>query len=105
MNEQQKKIIANSDWVLLQMEVPKYMNLEVAKLAKENGTKVCYDLGGKDELVDTEILDYIDVISPNETEINKLGTSEPSKLIEKHPNLKVLMKKGTDGSTYYYRNE
>lgn len=54
------------------MEIPQKINLAAAKVAKESNTIVILDLGGKDELMDRNILPYLDYISPNETELLKI---------------------------------
>lgn len=35
-------------------------------MAKENGTMVILDVGGRDELLSKDLLNYVDIISPNE---------------------------------------
>lgn len=40
------------------------------------------DLGGKNEALDIDILNYVDFISPNETEIKKLFDMNIDKLTE-----------------------
>lgn len=52
--------------LLLQREIPEHVNVIAAKLAKESGTMVILDVGGRDEPFTPELFDYLDVISPNE---------------------------------------
>lgn len=52
--------------LLLQREIPEYVNVIAAKIAREAGTLVILDMGGRDELLSPELIHYIDIISPNE---------------------------------------
>ena len=65
-------IIKKVDILILQMEIPQSVNIEAARLAKESGKIVIMDLGGKDEPVEKNILQYLDYISPNQTELTKI---------------------------------
>lgn len=62
------------------MEIPQQVNIEAAKLAKEHGKTVIMDLGGKDEPIAKQILEYIDYVSPNETELPKIFGSDFSNI-------------------------
>ena len=57
---------------MLQREVPQEVNTLAAKYARANGCKVVLDMGGKDEPLDTELLQNLDIISPNETELRRV---------------------------------
>ena len=48
--------------------------MAAAKIQHESGDIVVLDLGGADEVLenDGEILKYVDFVSPNETEIQKI---------------------------------
>lgn len=74
------------------------------------------DMGGKDEPLDKDLLANIDVISPNQTELGRiLGTDAGAlesdaeaenciqRIMEENPNLDVLYKMGSRGSSYYER--
>lgn len=50
----------------MQREIPEYVNVIAAKIAREAGTLVILDMGGRDELLSHELIHYIDIISPNE---------------------------------------
>jgi len=69
---------------------------------------VILDCGGRDDPISENLLNYLTYISPNETEllridesINKENVVEEirKKLIEKHPNLRVLLKLGSHGAS------
>jgi ribokinase len=42
--------------LLLQREIPEYVNILAAKVAKEAGTMVILDVGGRDELLSKELI-------------------------------------------------
>ena len=51
---------------MLQREIPEFVNIIAAKVAKTAGTTVILDMGGRDEPLSEELLQNIDIISPNE---------------------------------------
>ena len=55
--------------LLLQREIPDHVNAIAAKVAKEAGTLVILDMGGRDEPLSRDLLQYIDIISPNEVSL------------------------------------
>ena len=55
--------------LLLQREIPDNVNAIAAKVAKEAGTLVILDMGGRDEPLSRDLLQYIDIISPNEVSL------------------------------------
>ena len=79
------------------MEIPQEVNVQVAKLAKDAGKRVIVDLGGADEKLDDRLYDLVDYLSPNEHECGKLKAT-PEELIKMYPNMRILLKKGADGS-------
>lgn len=99
--------------ILLQREIPQYINLQVAKYASGVGRRVVLDVGGHDEKLDTSILPYLYVISPNETElerITQLPTSTTEQVIAAASTLidagvkNVLVKLGSRGSLLVSKN-
>lgn len=64
-------IVKNSDALLMQLESPIETIYDAAKLAKENNTQVILNPAPARELPDC-LLQFIDVITPNETEAEKL---------------------------------
>lgn len=52
--------------LLLQREIPEYVNIVAARTAKKAGTLVILDAGGRDEPLSKELLENIDIFSPNE---------------------------------------
>ena len=71
------KAIESSDLLLMQREIPEQINVaasKVAKNAKQNIT-IVLDIGGMDTKLSDDLLKNIDIISPNETELDRLITS------------------------------
>jgi len=64
-----RKAIDECCAVMLQREVPDYVNVEVAKAASESGKPVFMDVGGTDAPLDEKLLPFISVIAPNESEL------------------------------------
>lgn len=48
------------------------INVLAAKYAKSKGKKVILDCGGRDDHIPTELLENLDIISPNETEVLRI---------------------------------
>lgn len=67
-----KEAISSSDILMLQQELPQKVNILAAKYARANNCKVLLDMGGKDEPLDAELLQNIDIISSNETELRRI---------------------------------
>ena len=79
-----------------------------AQYAKSKGKIVILDCGGRDDPFPQELLENLDYISPNQTELARLDPTinldevvneVRNKLISKFPNLKVLLKQGSKGSS------
>lgn len=66
-----QKLIENADALLMQLESPLETVIAAAKLAREHNTQVILNPAPARELPD-ELLSNIDVITPNETEAEKL---------------------------------
>lgn len=61
--------VARAGAVMLQREVPPYVNRAAAKLARSLGVPVFMDVGGTDAPLDEELMPYLDVVAPNESEL------------------------------------
>lgn len=107
--------IKESKLLLLQREIPEHINIIAAKLAQESGVKVILDAGGMDIPITSELLEHVNIFSPNETELERLmeGDFDKSlssydnalKLMEKHPGLDILLKLGANGSAYINKDD
>ena len=89
-NEIEKKVeclLKGTTCLLLQCEVPQFVNLLVAKEAQrlnsistaERKIIICLDVGGEDRPIDKELLACCDYILPNETELKRLVQSTDCK--------------------------
>ena len=102
--------IKSSKILLLQREIPEHINILGAKAAKSSGVTVILDAGGMDIPISKELLEVIDIFSPNETELERIMDADfdknlshednAMKLIESYSNLSMLLKLGAKGSAY-----
>jgi ribokinase len=98
--------------LLLQREIPEFVNVIAARIAKEAGTMVILDVGGRDEPFTEELFRYVDILSPNETELIRVIGKKPKDqeeqdyeieiFLRKYPHMKLLLKKGEFGSALYF---
>ena len=100
-----KAAIDQADALMMQREIPEAINIQAAEYAKSKGKFVVLDAGGKLGKVSQELLQNVDLISPNEVEIEEisgvkgnveLAARELVALGIKH----VLVKLGSLGSLY-----
>jgi len=108
--------------VMLQREIPDYVNVVIAKLAYAKGLPVCMDVGGNDALLDPELIPCLSVICPNESELTFISGIETrdetgavhGDLVRKavtalkaqchelgNTNIEVLVTLGSGGSVYF----
>ena len=64
--------------VMLQREIPDFINLEVAKMATEHNVPVLLDVGGTDAPLDPQLAPYITICWPNETELMNISGGLPT---------------------------
>ena len=98
----------------MQREIPEFVNLAAAKMAKSLNIFTVLDVGGEDTPISNELISYLDIISPNETELERItgkkASFEDNKQIleiitdlrkkSNNPNLRFLLKLGSKGSKY-----
>ena len=60
--------------VQLQCEIPNLVNLRLARAAKQLGITVIFDVGGEDRGMSRELLECVDFVVPNETELARLSS-------------------------------
>ena len=99
--------IQSAGAVLLQREIPETVNVIFAKLATSAKIPVILDAGGADRPLASDLLTNISILSPNETELQRL-TGMPTKSEKQcvaaaealvHQGVdKVLVKMGAKGS-------
>ncbi|WIV13516.1 ribokinase [Proteiniborus sp. MB09-C3] len=75
-------VIEDNDFIILQLEIPMNTVLYSAKLAKKHGKKVVLNPAPAKELP-KEIYEYIDYITPNETELARITGIDDIKLASK----------------------
>ena len=61
----------------MQREIPESINIAACQIVKEDGRNITtvLDVGGMDTKIRQELLKNINIISPNETELDRLITS------------------------------
>ena len=52
---------------MLQREIPDSINELAAKTARDYGVKTILDMGGKDDPLSDDLLNNIDIVTPNQT--------------------------------------
>lgn len=99
--------IQDAGAVLLQREIPETVNVIFAKLASSARVPVILDTGGADRPLAHDLLTNVSILSPNETELQRLTgmpTRTEKQCIAAAENLvhqgvnKVLVKMGSKGS-------
>lgn len=108
------ELVRNAGIVLLQREIPDSVNIQVAKAARSAGVPVILDAGGVDAPIPAELLKYVDILSPNETELARLtgmrteSFEQISQAVVKcHESgvKQVLVKLGAKGSALFCEGE
>ncbi|MBT2216992.1 ribokinase [Virgibacillus dakarensis] len=95
---QNEEVIANSDAVLLQLEIPLSTVVNAAAIAYQHGVRVILNPAPFQKLPD-KLIDFADVITPNEHEYEELikdYSGDLNKLKEK-----LVITKGGEGIVYY----
>ncbi|KAG8386491.1 hypothetical protein BUALT_Bualt03G0154100 [Buddleja alternifolia] len=108
------EVVKNAGIVLLQREIPDSVNIQVAMAARSACVPVILDAGGVDSPIPQELLNFIDVLSPNETELARL-TNMPTESFEQISQAvgkchkmgvkEVLVKLGSKGSVLFTEGE
>lgn len=75
----------NFKCLLLQREVPEFVNLILAKCANQNGIIVLQDVGGEERDMTEEMMSLCDYLMPNLTELNRLVKSFDGTAVEVDP--------------------
>lgn len=69
-----KDIIINSDFILLQLEIPSDVNINAINIAKTFGAKIILDPAPAPQVtLDTLFFETVDIMTPNEIEASKLS--------------------------------
>ena len=91
------EILKQADILLLQNEIPFEISLAAARTARRGGARVIMDPApAPDRIWDADILSCFDVITPNETEAEKLLGDRPRDLGEAMEAARALCALGSD---------
>ncbi|KAG0455337.1 hypothetical protein HPP92_024629 [Vanilla planifolia] len=101
------ELVRSAGLVLLQREIPDHINIQVATASQNAGVPVILDVGGVEAPIPVGLLNVIDILSPNETELQRL-TGMPTDTFEQISQAalkchemgvkKILLKLGSKGS-------
>eukprot|EP00262_Sarcandra_glabra_P007565 TRINITY_DN20455_c0_g1_i1.p1 TRINITY_DN20455_c0_g1~~TRINITY_DN20455_c0_g1_i1.p1 ORF type:complete len:370 (-),score=100.90 TRINITY_DN20455_c0_g1_i1:112-1221(-) len=72
ISDEDLEVVRKAGIVLLQREIPDRVNIQVAKAARSAGVPVILDAGGMEGSIPAELLSFVDIFSPNETELARL---------------------------------
>ena len=75
----------SSKCLLLQREVPEFVNLMLAKRAHQIGIIVLQDIGGEEREMTNEMMSFCDYIMPNLTELSRLVKSFENVVVDVDP--------------------
>jgi len=116
--------IHESAAVMLQREVPDRVNVEVARMARALGRPVIMDVGGTDAPLDEQLIPFLSVVAPNESELTfisgvetQVGGEVKKSLVREavtalkkkfaaagNASVEVLVTLGSHGSMHFGRN-
>ncbi|XP_075671293.1 ribokinase isoform X2 [Castanea sativa] len=114
LSDQDFEVVRNAGIVLLQREIPDSVNIQVAKAARSTGVPVILDAGGMDAPFPQELLSFIDILSPNESELGRLtgmateSFEQITQAVVKCHKMgvkQVLVKLGAKGSALFVEGE
>ena len=88
-----KSLIASSDVIVLQLEIPVASVLRAAQIAKQHSVKVVLNPAPARELPD-ELFDLVDVLVPNETETALLSELEINSPAELNQAARMMLNRG-----------
>ncbi|MCT4688574.1 ribokinase [Vallitalea sp.] len=101
--EANEALLMSADCILVQLEIPINVVMKAVKIASDNNVKVIFNPAPAKEFPN-DIFKYVDIITPNETELKKISGKEDIKegameLIERGAN-SVVVTLGKQGSMY-----
>ncbi|KAJ9153406.1 hypothetical protein P3X46_026849 [Hevea brasiliensis] len=114
LSDEDLAVMRNAGILLLQREIPDSVNIQVAKAAKSAGVPVIFDAGGMDAPIPLELLNVVDIFSPNESELGRI-TGMPTENFEQIGQAvtkchemgvrEVLVKLGVKGSALFVEGQ
>lgn len=114
LSDEDLEVVRKAGVVLLQREIPDLVNIQVAKAAKSAGVPVILDAGGMDAPMPPELLNVVDIFSPNESELARLTCMSTESFEQigqavvkchKMGVKQVLVKLGAKGSALFIEGE
>ncbi|XVF79334.1 hypothetical protein PTKIN_Ptkin14bG0213200 [Pterospermum kingtungense] len=114
LSDQVLDVVKKAGIVLLQREIPDSVNIQVAEAARSAGVTVIMDAGGMDAPMPPELLNFVDIFSPNESELGRLTgmptesfkqISQAAAKCHKMGVKQVLVKLGAKGSALFVEGE
>eukprot|EP00743_Colponemidia_sp_Colp-15_P002969 GILK01003211.1.p1 GENE.GILK01003211.1~~GILK01003211.1.p1 ORF type:complete len:323 (-),score=71.88 GILK01003211.1:309-1244(-) len=104
-------IIKGAGVLLLQREIPEFVNIAAAKVARDAGVTVVLDAGGNDDTISPQLLALVNIFSPNETELSRIVGSSidddledlvaAARTLQKRSGVEnILLKLGVRGSLW-----
>ncbi|KAI4333447.1 hypothetical protein L6164_018260 [Bauhinia variegata] len=114
LSEEKLKIVNKAGIILLQREIPDSVNIQVAKAARNAGVPVILDVGGVDTPIPQKLINFVDILSPNESELARLTgmptdsfdeITQASVKCQKMGAKEVLVKLGAKGSVLFVEGE
>ena len=94
MIDRHKNFIKNCDTFIMQMEIPIEVVSYVKKLAKEKGKRIILDPAPAKSNLKEEFFDGIDIVKPNETELQTLVGKKLETIEELEEGARELLNKG-----------
>ncbi|KAF9672761.1 hypothetical protein SADUNF_Sadunf11G0077900 [Salix dunnii] len=114
LSDEDLEVVRKAGVVLLQREIPDLVNIQVAKAARSAGVPVILDDGGMDAPMPPELLNEVDIFSPNESELARLTRMSTESFEQigqavvkchKMGVKQVLVKLGAKGSALFIEGE
>lgn len=114
LSDEDLEVVRKAGVVLLQREIPDLVNIQVAKAARSAGVPVILDAGGMDAPMPPELLNAVDIFSPNESELARLTRMSTESFEQigqavvkchKMGVKQVLVKLGAKGSALFIEGE
>lgn len=94
MIDRHKNLIESCDTVIMQMEIPIEVVSYVKELAKEKGKRIILDPAPAKSNLKEEFFDGIDIVKPNETELQTLVGKKLETIEELEEGARELLNKG-----------
>ncbi|XP_077227462.1 pfkB-like carbohydrate kinase family protein [Tasmannia lanceolata] len=114
LSDEDLDVVRKAGILLLQREIPDSVNIQVAMAARSAGVPVILDAGGMEGKIPEELLIFVDILSPNESELERLTgmptetfgqISQAAQKCHEMGVKKVLVKLGAKGAALFVEGE